>query len=774
MIYKILEELRKGNILPLDANRIFINQQALSLLNTNDLNADQINILSALLNICNIAYNNTTIYPLPIEDGVYDTLLEKYRKYNPNFQVGSEIINFDDVTINDALESDRRNPIHAITIHDKDIINRSMFINDITNIQMPSRNDFLLSSAISFSTSSISKRTHITQHEHPELVGTLDKAKIVLTSTAIDLGVENDTNMRILERDFFLDHIRRGVIDPNKEYTMVLELKYDGISIEADCCNMILSARTRGDTNIGMASDITPILQGYKLPNYTFTDLTMGVKFEAIMTYSDLSRYNFLRNKSYVNARYAIIGLFGANDAPKYKDYITLVPLQIDQKELGMKMNRVEEIEFMNKYLVSKGCPLRYTIIKGDYRSLLFQIKTFVEEMEHARSIIPFMYDGIVISYLDEEIRKTLGRENYINKYSIAVKFNPLRVETIFNGYMYTVGQDGSITPMIYYDPVSFFGTTHNHSSGHSYARFQELSLAPGDIITVEYIDDVMPYVSKPDINHNKREGRYIIPFVTECPSCGSILQLSKSKKTMICINPECKGKKLARLTNMMAKLNLKDFGEERINMIMQNNNIEHFYQILELTENDVKFLGEINAKKFEDRVNSIKTNSIYDYELIGSIGFTGIALRMSALIMSNFTISELLCMFQNNTLIENLISIKGIGRILAEKINNEMHYFIDDLRYIESMPNVKPFKGQSLGLSIRCSGFRDPELMNYLTSLGYDADDNASVTKNTNILLIPYVGYVSSKVKNAGPNTTIIPVQQFKNNIQYYTNINI
>ena len=83
---------------------------------------------------------------------------------------------------------------------------------------------------------------------------------------AIEKGVANDSNVKVLERDFFQKHIEAGIISPNQEFDMMLELKYDGISVEADCYDEVISARSRGDTGIGLANDMTPILKGYKFP----------------------------------------------------------------------------------------------------------------------------------------------------------------------------------------------------------------------------------------------------------------------------------------------------------------------------------------------------------------------------------------------------------------------------------------------------------------------------------------------------------------------------
>ena len=54
------------------------------------------------------------------------------------------------------------------------------------------------------------------------------------------------------------------------------------------------------------------------------------------------------------------------------------------------------------------------------------------------------------------------------------------------------------------------------------------------------------------------------------------------------------------------------------------------------------------------------------------------------------------------------------------------------------------------------------------LKTLGYDASDK-SVTKSTDILLVPNEEFTSSKLSKVGPNTLIIPVREFIDNMQYY-----
>jgi NAD-dependent DNA ligase len=239
------------------------------------------------------------------------------------------------------------------------------------------------------------------------------------------------------------------------------------------------------------AADLTPLLGGYifKHARCMIGEKPIGVKFEAITTKGNLAIFNQMRGKDYKNCRTAIVGLFGASDAYQFRDLITLVPLALDRNDLPSISNRMEEIEFLNNVFISHGEPLRYCYMSGTYQEIMYMIKAFWDEAKLSRDHLNFMYDGIVVSYLDEDIRETLGRKNYINKFSMAVKFDPLEVNTTFRGYTYEVGQNGQITPMIHYDPVYFLGTLHTKSTGSSLDRFKSLALKRGDLINVKYVN---------------------------------------------------------------------------------------------------------------------------------------------------------------------------------------------------------------------------------------------------------------------------------------------
>ena len=758
ILQQVLSQLLNADISGITPEfTVFCGNEAMRILNKKDkLTEYDVACMNLLIQISQILYNNTDRTLLVLDDGVYDLLLERDKEYNDKVQVGAPPIDF---APNGEIPQTRAEYIKPMIFMEEPekYFENELYFQDI-GYQAPIYMNLLDQNIDRNSGRIIERKSLSVPHKYPKLVGTLDKCKFTLNKEAKERGVFDDRDVKIFERDFLGKHLQMGLFGPNDVIELDLELKYDGVSVEADVTDHIISARTRGDTDADLAADLTPILGGYRFPFCPEVDQkeSFGMKFEAIISHNNLEKMSILRGKPYKNARNGIIGLFGSSDAYDYRDLITLVPLAT-----SLDLDRKTEIEFMNKFYHS-GEMLRYTIIRGTYNTLLYQVYKFVKEAEALRPIMPFMYDGVVINYTDPKIIAALGRENSVNKYSIAIKFNPMVRQAVFTGYTYTIGQSGKVTPMLHYTPVEFYGGIHTKSTGHSYARFKELNLAIGDAVQLEYTNDVMPYLTKCEIqpyNSNKEP----VPFPTVCPCCGEPLVFTD--KSAFCVNDKCPERNMSRITNMMKKLNLKDFSTESLRAI----GLKSLHELLTIKIEDVAILGEANSKKFMERVEELKTQPIYDYKIVGSLGFSNIAIETWKKILNKIPLDSILNLNEYE-LMNQLLLIKGIGRNTAVTIATEREMFYDDLyAIIYEMPNVVSSFGQVTKKIVRFSGVRDEALCRYLQSIGIDANGNAGITKYTDILIVPYEGFTSSKTARVSPNTIIVPIDQFKANMDKY-----
>ena len=782
---EIYETLCMGMLNPAYDYRQMINQRAIELIQKESLDQNDVNDLKTLIDIGNVTYNNLDKDLLPIDDSIYDLMIEKYRRYTPDdsYPVGGKPVQFDnnpkEEQVPDWYNEDEREPLMVRMKYEEIKYMDNMMYPELMN-NNPCRPESFAPKQI-LEIDKADRKMRDTAHNHPTLVGTFDKCKYVLTSQAEEHGVDKNANVRIVERDFLYPLVEKGIINLTDEFTIIAELKYDGISVEADVTDHVISARSRGDTGEGVASDITPLLEGYQF--YNGISEVIGMKFEAIVQYQSLYDINAIENTNYKNCRTAMSGLTSNSFGRKFRDYITLVPIATDMVgDDGYPLDRLTELEFLNKYY-STGIPINYTVFSGNYYSILYQMKRYVEEAEYARHFSSFMYDGVVFEFYDRNIRHKLGRSNAIDKYKVAVKFDPLKAQTVFRGYSYTVGQNGVLTPMIHFDPVAFIGTIHDKASGHSFNRFKELDLHLGDIIDATYVNDVMVYITKPRNAHNeanaKKPYEVLDSFPERCPFCGSELVMSDSGKSIKCPNLRCHEREIKRMTGTLEKLGIVDFNEQTVRVL----DMRYLYEYLEADVEKFKVLGPNDMYNLYNQIQVLKKNPINDYKVFGSLGFENMAIKTWRLIFTELTMDEIFHYYQEYNgdlynLRAQLNSIHGIGPVSIDTLINEFPYFARDIESILKNMNIIDTKTLSImdQKQIRFTGCRDQQLTEQLSKLGYDIDGNAGITKKTDILIIPYEGFThftekgTSKYEKALKyGIKMIPLEAFRENPDLY-----
>lgn len=750
-LQKIYLELLNNNLFIIsDINiQVNISNHAVYLINKKAWDMEDQQSADWILRISNNIYNNSSVDVLILDDGIYDQLLQLYKHYNPNYQIGAEPMIYDEAPQNEIEEA----KIMAVGLSNNEW--GKLYVDDIHKQYAP-RDPRLTTMAIKLR-DPISKRLINTKHSYPELVGTLDKCKFVLNAQAIEKNVFDTPSVQIFERDFIQKHLMMGVINPTEEFEMVGELKYDGISVEAEVRgDTIISACSRGDTGEDVATDLTPILGGYKFRNATGKvdpTETFGIKFEAIITKYDLDRLSMIRGKSYKNARNAIIGLFGSSDAYKFVDMITLIPLST-----SLDIPRETELMFLNKYY-SSGQYNRYVTFKGNYQQILFQVKQFTESAEIIRKVLPYLIDGVVISYTDPNKIRALGRVNSVNKYSIAIKFNPKKVRTIFLGFTFEIGKTGEVTPMVHFKPCEFMGNIQTKQTLHSYKRFNELQLRVGNQIDIEFKNDVLSYISKPDNEYNRNMDAKTKPeeFIKTCPYCGSKILISQSGKSAKCPNQKCPERIVNKITDMMSYLGFVNFSEKSVRAL----NIKSLKDLLSMTYDRASILGPINAQNLMDRINYINNSSIEDYKIMAALCFDNIGIEKWKLILHELTINDIINL-DYNTLYNKLITIRGIGEETASLICTDRKLYMDDLIAASQM-NIISSKGAKKKPKIAFTGDRDQVFINMLNELGFDANDKHSVTKDTYCLIANDKNSKSSKITKAQKyNIPIYTKQEF------------
>ena len=197
----ILNSLLEGTLETMTADNIaMVSQEAVRIIQKPEpLDQYDVMCMGIIISISQIVYNNTDRTLLFLDDGVYDLLLERYRVYNENFQVGAPVIHFDQ-NGEETKEVEYVEPISFISDDPVKFIENSLYSQDLSKhppldlrlFPQVDRNSGIL----------ISKKNVNVPHMYPKLVGSLDKCKFTLDSEAVERGVYNDPSVKIFERDF--------------------------------------------------------------------------------------------------------------------------------------------------------------------------------------------------------------------------------------------------------------------------------------------------------------------------------------------------------------------------------------------------------------------------------------------------------------------------------------------------------------------------------------------------------------------------------------------
>ena len=592
-------------------------------------------------------------------------------------------------------------------------------------------------------------------HRFKNLRGTLDKVYYLTTSETRSNSSRKYLDEWISSITKLYEQATGKRIDFNQVKVMC-QPKFDGVSAILEWDGKHAVWLSRGDTSRNRASDISHIMNVFN-DVYCAGDEPYGIKFEVMVSEENKNHINELyRKRQYRNSRQVVISTLNSSEPDFKVDYLYPVPLRITKPG--------EQVEDIHPTLIEKFPTMICTLGERE------KIK------EYANSVrwVPLnntrlRTDGIVITILDRDIQKVLGRENDINRFEIAYKFTEEVAYTRVKGMEFYVSEFGYITPVLVVNDVILKGNTINHISLSNKERFDELGLAYGDMVKVLY--DIIPYVVVDDVCKRQKYS-HKIDFVTRCPRCGQLLDLDATE--VQCKNPVCPSRIIGRIMNYCSCLRIKNIGYSTIEALYNNdllkNGIRSLYKLHKKRDKieHLEGFGKLKARKIVAEIEAKRR--LRDYEFFGALGIEGLSTKTFQGILSQIKLED----FVNMILLRNfdllyakLVEINGIGGSKAEQLvsffkdtKNRVDFqkLYEEVRLSQSYRD-KP-DTQTKGRIVFTGCRPDDELINTLIQAGYEPSDSWS--NSARYLIIPHQGYESSKVAKAlGKGIPLIPIDQ-------------
>lgn len=429
------------------------------------------------------------------------------------------------------------------------------------------------------------------------------------------IKVKHETPMLSLDKCHSVEEIKKFAAG----YDVVASIKLDGISCRLIYQNgELVGAESRGNGAEG--NDILQhVKQFMNIPLRINKKGKYVIDGEALIKLDDFEEIN--KNGEYKNSRNLTAGTLSSLDTSVVKDRkLSWYAWEVVSEETDPILV-VEYDSFYFKLLEAEK--LGFNIVPCE----LLKLKHYKDE-EIQNKIDNFIslaaekhlpQDGVVFKFEDVEYGKSLGSTEHHNRNGVAFKVKNDSVETTLKDIEFTMGKTGVLTPTAVFEPVEIEGSTVERASLHNISVMRELMPHPfkGQKIGVFKANLIIPQLRLAEefVSDGFEEDmkKSFIHVPNRCPVCGESTKIIKENDSEVlwCINPECKGKLLGKLTHAVSRnaLNIDGLSEATIQKFISLgwlNSIQDIYY-LNTPEKQMKTLDGFGSKSVSKLFQSIE-----------------------------------------------------------------------------------------------------------------------------------------------------------------------
>ena len=542
----------------------------------------------------------------------------------------------------------------------------------------------------------------------------------------------------------------------NRLWPIIIQDKFDGLSIEIQYVNNQLKFITRGDGEIG--DDVTAQcmqIKGVEFLADLFTNEEQSFRAEILMTHSDFAKLNKVREEAgeelLSNCRNAASGMLRNKDLSKVEGLTLML-----YEDLGSINNETSDLNDMYEILSEniKGTDIR---ISSYYEPKdIDEAIRYLNELETRRRMIDYDIDGWVVkSNKHNSLKLFGGYTGHHPKNAFAVKGEAKGAWTPIKSITWQVGKE-SITPVAELEPVEIDGSIISRATLHNGSFLKAIGLdkiytfGKTTMVKVVKANDVIPRIIEVKHEQNRTPsspirgiGFSVVTYPDKCPVCGAdtaIKDTDSNSEILICTGAECKAKLQARILQMCSRdgLNIAGMSQGTIKKFLDTYDIEKPSDILDATYEDILNLegfAERSAQKLYDSIqNAIKEQPINKIIYASAIPLVGKSAAKD--ICEHFSIEEIALIFSvsEKKAIELLLEVKDVGEATAKSLIANKEIIRELHKRIEKSISIKSNKPKTTNQLTFCiTGQREP-FKTIIEQAGHKV--SSSVSKKTSALI--------------------------------------
>lgn len=437
----------------------------------------------------------------------------------------------------------------------------------------------------------------------------------------------------------------------------IMSWKLDGLTVVLTYDNgELVKAVTRGKNGIGEL--ITANARHFAgVPSVIPYKGRLNVRGEALISYADFEKVNASLpegEEPYKNPRNLAAGSVRQLDSAEVKNRkVQLIVFASDH------MEDTHAKEFM--WLQNMGFNVVSHIVVKDGSHVPVSVETFRSSM----SDNPVPTDGLVLQFNETEYGRSLGETDKFPRDAIAFKWQDEEKETVVKEIFWSPARTGQITPVAVFEPVELEGTTVERASVHNVGILEQLSITPGDTITVYKANMIIPQVS----GNNTMLGKAVIPET--CPACGGRTEIRIGRdgsRQLYCTNQECSAKHVGRFVHAVKQdaLNIVGMSEKTLEDLIDNGYLHTLADLFRLKEHayPISQMEGYGRKSVDNMLNAVEAARHTDLQrLIYACGINLVGRTASRAICTYFGYDVVKTL---NASFDELKSIEGIGDEIA------------------------------------------------------------------------------------------------------------
>ena len=379
--------------------------------------------------------------------------------------------------------------------------------------------------------------------------------------------------------------------------------------------------------------------------------------------------------------------------------------------------------------------------------------------------------DGLIFELNSDSYSKSLIATSHHEGCRMALKWADSTYETVLRDVVWDVGRSGVISPVAVFDEVDLDGALTTKATLHNLSIIENLDLGLGDTITVYRSNMVIPKID----DNLTRSNTLVIPDT--CPCCGAKAEVkyTDNSKFLICTNPNCSAKSLAKFTHFVSRncANIDGLSEKTLEALISRGFLHTFKDIYHLGEyrNELVQIEGLGEKSVSTLLKSIeKSRDIKLEAFITALGIEGIG-KSAAKTISNYfngNFEDFMYAYENDF---DWITLDDFGTVMANNLDEYLKEYYDDVMdladgmdFIEETKTEaeeNPFNGKSVAVTGKLIHFTRDSINAKLESLG--AKPASGVTAKTHYLINNDPTSSSSKNKKANElNIPIITEEEF------------